>query len=82
MSGSRSRLLESLVKLLFVYNNTCFKDVRVMEELLDAGDDLILKIETGLRNIREEKEAEIALLLEEEGLARRLMMVEAEVGFE
>ena len=55
---------------------------RVMEEILDAGDDLTLKIETGLRNIREEKEAEIALLLEEEGLARRLMMVEAEVGFE
>jgi hypothetical protein len=47
-----------------------------MEEILDAGDDLILKIETGLRNIREEKEAEIALLLEEEAMARRHKMVE------
>jgi hypothetical protein len=47
---------------------------RVMEEILDAGADLTLKIETGLRNIREEKEAEVALLMEEE--ARRHKMVE------
>ena len=47
---------------------------RGMEEILDAGDDLTLKIETGLRNIREEKEAEVALLMEEE--ARRHKMVE------
>ena len=47
-----------------------------MEEILDAGDDLTLKIETGLRNIREEKEAEVALLMEEEAMARRHKMVE------
>jgi hypothetical protein len=49
---------------------------RVMGEILDAGDDLILRIEIGLRNIREEKEAEVALLLEEEAMARRHEKVE------
>ena len=49
---------------------------RVMEEILDAGADLTLRIETGLRNIREEKEAEVALVLEEEAMARRHRKVE------
>ena len=49
---------------------------RVMEEILDAGADLTLKIETGLRNIREEKEAEVDLVLEGAAMARRHKKVE------
>ena len=47
-----------------------------MEDILGAGDDLRIEVENGLRSIREEKEAELALLMEEEAMTKRHEKVE------
>ena len=43
---------------------------RIMIELLEGGEDIRKGVETGLRNIREGEEAELALQVEEEAMLR------------
>ena len=48
----------------------------MLQEMLEGGDDLREGVETGLRDIREVKEAETAMMLEEELMLNRQEKVE------